>query len=295
MAAERNGAPPRSPPLSRLLGSDTEGRRIPTGATLVSLAFHAAALGALVVLSAGAEDVVVEPSAERITYISLTMPELEGTPAAVEKEEPSREPSSKAPAQAPRREPKARSQPPAPAVPVAPELAMPELPEMPELAGGLQALTQPEVVVPEIPAPDPEPVFAGAGAALAGGSADGGGPNRVAEAGGNGGYGALAAEPAVTPYSVAPELKNRTQIARVLEDRYPPLLRDRGIGGQTVLWTFIDEEGNVIRALVKESSGHEALDETALEVVEMMRFSPAWNGGYRVPVWVAVPIRFQVR
>ena len=72
------------------------------------------------------------------------------------------------------------------------------------------------------------------------------------------------------------------------------MLRDSGIGGSVNVWFFIDEEGRVIQTQVNESSGYEALDEAALKVADVMRFSPALNRENRVQVWVSLPITFQV-
>jgi periplasmic protein TonB len=101
--------------------------------------------------------------------------------------------------------------------------------------------------------------------------------------------------PVFTPMTVQPELQNRRQVQQTLERTYPPLLRDAGIGGTPTVWFFIDEDGRVLRTQMHESSGHGALDEAALRVAEMMRFSPAMNRDKKVPVWVSIPIVFQAR
>ena len=46
---------------------------------------------------------------------------------------------------------------------------------------------------------------------------------------------------------------------------------------------------------VNESSGHQALDDAALAVAGVYRFSAALNRDKRVPVWVSFGITFQVR
>jgi protein TonB len=84
-------------------------------------------------------------------------------------------------------------------------------------------------------------------------------------------------------------------VGRALEREYPPLLRDAGIGGTVVVYLFIDEEGTVQNTRVNQSSGHTSLDEAALRVGSVMRFSPAMNRDKKVPVWVSLPITFQVR
>ena len=43
------------------------------------------------------------------------------------------------------------------------------------------------------------------------------------------------------------------------------------------------------------SSGHDALDEAAAKVAEIMQFSPALNRDQKVQVWVQIPITFSSR
>jgi protein TonB len=92
--------------------------------------------------------------------------------------------------------------------------------------------------------------------------------------------------------SVVPALLNEQTVRQALERNYPPLLRDAGIGGIVVVWILLDEQGRVVQAELKESSGHRGLDDAALEVAPTMRFSPAMNRDQRVKVWVSVPVRF---
>jgi len=80
-----------------------------------------------------------------------------------------------------------------------------------------------------------------------------------------------------------------------MEREYPPLLRDAGIGGTVRVYFFIDENGTVQDTRIDQSSGHQALDDAALEVAGIYRFSPALNRDKKVPVWVSFPITFQVR
>ena len=105
----------------------------------------------------------------------------------------------------------------------------------------------------------------------------------------------LAAQPTFTPYTVKPDIINRDEVARALEREYPPLLRDAGIGGTVLVWFFIDENGKVVRTLVNKSSGHKPLDDAALAVAKIARFTPALNRDKRVPVWIALPITFTTR
>ncbi|MEQ8330504.1 MAG: energy transducer TonB [Longimicrobiales bacterium] len=105
----------------------------------------------------------------------------------------------------------------------------------------------------------------------------------------------LSAAPTFTPFTVAPSILNRNDVIRAMEREYPPLLRDAGIGGTVRVYFFIDEGGSVQDYRIDQSSGHQALDEAALNVAEVYRFSPALNRDKKVPVWVSFPITFQVR
>jgi len=102
----------------------------------------------------------------------------------------------------------------------------------------------------------------------------------------------LSAQPTFTPYTVKPDIKNRSEVQRALEREYPPLLRDAGIGGTVLVWFFINEEGRVEQTQVRESSGQRALDQAALDVADVMEFTPALNRDKRVPVWISLPITF---
>jgi len=105
----------------------------------------------------------------------------------------------------------------------------------------------------------------------------------------------LSAAPTFTPFTVAPSILNRNEVVRAMEREYPPLLRDAGIGGTVRVYFFIDENGTVKDYRIDQSSGHQALDDAALAVADVYRFSAALNRDKKVPVWVSFPITFQVR
>jgi protein TonB len=107
--------------------------------------------------------------------------------------------------------------------------------------------------------------------------------------------GDISAAPTFTPYTVAPSILNRDEVVRAMVREYPALLRDAGIGGTVKVYFFIDESGQVRDRRIDQSSGHQALDDAALAVAGIYRFSPALNRDKQVPVWVSFPITFQVR
>jgi TonB family protein len=104
----------------------------------------------------------------------------------------------------------------------------------------------------------------------------------------------IDARPTFTPMTQRPELQNMVVVRDALLASYPPLLRDAGIGGTVLVWFFIDDEGVVRRTSLSRTSGYAALDEAALAVASIMRFSPALNRDQRVPVWVEIPIVFSL-
>ena len=101
--------------------------------------------------------------------------------------------------------------------------------------------------------------------------------------------------PPRTPFTVAPELRDRAAAVRTIERFYPSLLRDAGIGGEVLVWVHIDTLGVVQETRVQSSSGHAKLDEAALEAARRLEFRPAVNLDRKVAVWVAIPINFSVR
>lgn len=101
--------------------------------------------------------------------------------------------------------------------------------------------------------------------------------------------------PTITPFTVAPEILNPTEVRALLIAEYPPPLRDAGIGGQVVMWIYLDDRGAIGDMRIAQGSGHESLDAAAFRVAEKIRFSPALNRDERVATWVQFPIVFSVR
>lgn len=101
--------------------------------------------------------------------------------------------------------------------------------------------------------------------------------------------------PSVTPYTVAPRILNIGAVRRAMFAAFPTSVRDAGVGGTATVYFFIDEHGEVQDWRIDQTSGHRAVDEAALTVASVFRFSPALNGDDPVPVWVSHAMTFDVR
>ena len=101
--------------------------------------------------------------------------------------------------------------------------------------------------------------------------------------------------PRFTPMMVRPRVRNLADVQKALMKEYRPLLRDDGIEGQVEVWFFISEEGRVLDTRVSQSSGHTVLDEAAVKVADVFRFTPALNRNARVAVWIRLTITFEVQ
>jgi TonB family protein len=75
---------------------------------------------------------------------------------------------------------------------------------------------------------------------------------------------------------------------------YPQEAREKGYQGKVLLRVEVLANGRVGQVALKKSSGCEALDRSALAAVREWRFIPARKGAVAVPVWVIIPIKFQL-
>jgi TonB family protein len=87
---------------------------------------------------------------------------------------------------------------------------------------------------------------------------------------------------------------NEAEVAEAMAAAYPSGLCGAGIGGTVRLPLYLTEDGSVERAKIRESSGHEQLDDVALSLAGLYRFSPAITWDERLPVSVLVTVRFKV-
>jgi len=92
----------------------------------------------------------------------------------------------------------------------------------------------------------------------------------------------------------APKTVSASQVAYLTPPSplYPARSRRAGETGTVTVKVLIDPTGRPAQVSVQGSSGHAALDESAVSAVRAARFRPYSEGGIPQPVWVLVPINF---
>jgi TonB family protein len=76
---------------------------------------------------------------------------------------------------------------------------------------------------------------------------------------------------------------------------YPQEARKKGYEGEVVLRVEVLISGRVGQIEIKKSSGYELLDRSALTTVKQWRFIPAKKDETPIPLWVNIPIKFQLQ
>jgi protein TonB len=73
---------------------------------------------------------------------------------------------------------------------------------------------------------------------------------------------------------------------------YPISSRENGEQGAVMLYACITDHGKVERLDLAQSSGHPALDRSALNTIRHWSFRPAQESGKSIPMCYRLPIRF---
>lgn len=73
---------------------------------------------------------------------------------------------------------------------------------------------------------------------------------------------------------------------------YPPLSKRLGEQGKVVVRALIGLDGTAQQAQIKQSSGFERLDQSALATVQRWRYVPGKRAGVAEAMWFNVPITF---
>jgi protein TonB len=234
------------------------------GTTGVSVVVHAGLLALLVAVGVGAEQ-QLKKNEELVDFME------------VEPEKP------------------AEPEPPKPEEPPPPE---PEPEAPPPVVKGFQELvppTEPPQVIPDVD-PNQQAVNADdfSGEGKAGGLSDGV-PTGVAQDASDRDTPADEGTYDISAVEVRPELSNRSEVARLVERNYPPLLRDAGISGSVTLSFVVNEDGRVNEASIEVlDASHEGFADAARRAVSRMRFRPAKVNNQAVKVKVSIPVTFTV-
>lgn len=92
-----------------------------------------------------------------------------------------------------------------------------------------------------------------------------------------------------------PRPTNLADLRRQLERNYPALLRDARVTGTVQVRMRVTAEGTVdANSITITSSSHEQFNDPTIRSVQRLRFRPAKVNGRSVPVWVELPIQWQV-
>jgi protein TonB len=90
------------------------------------------------------------------------------------------------------------------------------------------------------------------------------------------------------------EANYRANYAFNPKPEYPRIARSRGWQGKVLLRVRVSTAGTSENIAVHRSSGHEILDESAIEAVKKWKFVPARRGDTPVASSVVVPILFSL-
>lgn len=100
--------------------------------------------------------------------------------------------------------------------------------------------------------------------------------------------GRSAGELVLAPHDSKPQLTNPIEVRSLFMKRYPPALRDAGVGGTVEVSLLVDASGVPTDVRVVRGSGHPDLDRATVEVQRGLRFRPARQGRCPVPFFMGM-------
>jgi protein TonB len=104
----------------------------------------------------------------------------------------------------------------------------------------------------------------------------------------------VSAQPGPPAPPAAPKTVGASQVSFLVRPNpvYPSRARRNNEQGVVMVRVLIDVAGRPTNVSLQASSGHPALDESALSAVKAAQFRPYSERGVPQPVWVNVPIKF---
>jgi protein TonB len=117
---------------------------------------------------------------------------------------------------------------------------------------------------------------------------------------GEGGSGALAApgaaagdpEPFGFPFGA---VNGKPKVVKSVRVVYPEEARKKGINGQVLVRFHLDEHGTISHLHVKSAQPPDIFNLNTLAAIRKWRFQPGVHDGKTVPVWVELPVEFELR
>lgn len=117
--------------------------------------------------------------------------------------------------------------------------------------------------------------------------------------------------PVLAPATAAPQALNHNALAAPRNDTYMPadsnlaylnnpkpvypmMARQRQWQGLVLLRVYVGADGQALQVNLQRSSGHEVLDDAALDAVRKWKFVPAKRGDVAEASWATVPIQFEL-
>lgn len=103
-----------------------------------------------------------------------------------------------------------------------------------------------------------------------------------------------SAAPPAPPAPSGPRVISAVEYIRAPQPVYPSLSRRMGEQGVVTLRVLVNEKGHAEQASIQKSSGSSNLDEAGRAAVMRALFKPYVEDGKAQPVYVVVPINFQI-
>ncbi|NYE63273.1 protein TonB [Duganella sp. 1224] len=100
--------------------------------------------------------------------------------------------------------------------------------------------------------------------------------------------------PAAPPAPVAPRTVSAVEYIRAPQPVYPSIAKRMGETGIVMLRVLIGEKGNAEQVTVHKSSGSANLDEAGRQAALRALYKPFIEDGKAIPVYVLVPVNFQL-
>jgi protein TonB len=91
------------------------------------------------------------------------------------------------------------------------------------------------------------------------------------------------------------EVSGKPKVVRSVQVAYPVEARKKGITGQVLVRFHLDANGTVSHLHIKNAEPPDIFDRNTLAALRQWRFQPASHNSRTVPVWVELPIEFELR